>query len=78
MSDKFKNQIDWSRVNWKGGVNRVYNLIWAILALSTIVAFFEMDLEGKVLIASVFWIGPFFYRKILVWVFAGFIKEKGS
>lgn len=65
-------------LNYKEGINRVYNVIWALVALGVIPeALFRMDRHtfDSVLAIVLVAVLPILIKKVGIWVYQGFINK---
>ena len=71
------SNIDFSKINWTQGLDRLYNAIWSIAGIITIFHLLTgFHVRADDWLISVVMVGgvPFAVKKTLVWVFKGFVK----
>lgn len=65
-------------LNYKEGINRIYNVIWVLVALKiTLEALgtIERDTFGSVAAIVVAVVLPLIIKKVGIWVYQGFINK---
>lgn len=65
-------------LNYKEGINRIYNVIWVLVALKiTLEALgrIEKDTFGSVAAIVVAVVLPLIIKKVGIWVYQGFINK---
>jgi hypothetical protein len=63
-------------INYETGLDRLYNVIWVLNGMYWGLATIGRSLGDWIGIFLLAWIGPYFYKKVIVWVYRGFVPSK--
>lgn len=69
--------INWKELNYAKGLERIYDAVWIAMGLiaAALLVGGGIHSNSEYLLPPLFWVGPYFLKKLIIWLYKGFTEK---